>query len=134
MSAEEAFYALLNAAVQADGQAHIFETVTVRALIGRTPTLAHLSQADISALHDKINARLTPDKLEGLVINACQSLRVVRPDASRAVFAHCCDIALADRHVCARESKLLDLMVKTLSIPPDDAEEIMRVMRIKNRH
>jgi hypothetical protein len=134
MSKEEAFIAILSAAVLIDGEADGRETEEIDALIRRTRTLSPLKPNEVSAFKDKIAPRLAKDKINDLLMDACASLKQEKPDVALSLFAHCCDLVFADHHVRNDERTFLQTLIRELSIPETDAEMILRAMKAKNAH
>ncbi len=52
----------------------------------------------------------------------------------RAIYAHCADIAHADRTVKRRELRVLKFIARELRLPGEDRRKIDLVMDLKNRH
>lgn len=134
MSKEEAFYALLAAAVMVDEEEHAQEAQELAALAARTRTLSVLSQSDIAAIREKIAPRLAKDKIKDLIVDACSSLKQEKPDVGLAIFAHACDIIFADKVVKNQEKVFLKELVGHLGIAEADAEMMLKAIRAKNEH
>lgn len=88
MSKEEAFFALIAAAALIDDEQHAQEAEELQALVHRTRTLSALSRADMAAIEAKIRPRLTKDKIQDLIVDACSSLKQEKPDVGLSIFAH----------------------------------------------
>jgi hypothetical protein len=52
----------------------------------------------------------------------------------RAIYAHCADIAYADRAIAQSERRFMSFLAKELGIPPGERRKIDNVMELKNRH
>ena len=134
MTKEEAFLAVLSAAVMIDGEKDGREAEEFEALTRRSRTLAALKPNEAAAFKAKIEPRLTKDKINELVSDACASLKQEKPDVALSLLAHCCDIIFADQHVRTEERTFLQALIAALAIPEQDAEMILRALKIKNAH
>jgi tellurite resistance protein len=134
MTKEEAFLAVLSAAVMIDGEKDGREAEELEALTRRSRTLAALKPNEAAAFRAKIEPRLTKDKINELVSDACASLKQEKPDVALSLLAHCCDIIFADQHVRTEERTFLQALIAALAIPEQDAEMILRALKIKNAH
>ncbi len=134
MTKEEAFLAVLSAAVMIDGEKDGREAEEFEALTRRSRTLAALKPNEAAAFRAKIEPRLTKDKINELVSDACASLKQEKPDVALSLLAHCCDIIFADQHVRTEERTFLQALIAALAIPEQDAEMILRALKIKNAH
>jgi hypothetical protein len=56
------------------------------------------------------------------------------PSMRRAIYAHCADMAFADRQEKKSERRLLDFIAKDLRLSRADRQKIDAVMALKNRH
>lgn len=134
MTKEEAFLAILSAAVMIDGEKDGREAEELEALIRRSRTLAALKPNEAAAFKAKIEPRLAKDKINELVSDACASLKQEKPDVALSLLAHCCDIIFADQHVRTEERTFLQALIAALGIPESDAEMILRALKVKNAH
>jgi len=134
MSKEEAYFALLAAAMMIDQEENPQEAEELAALANRTRTLSALSKGDIVAIEGKIRPRLTKDKIQDLIVDACSSLKQEKPDVSLAIFGHCCDIVFADKVVKNQEKVFLKELVTQLNLNDGDAEMMLKAIRAKNEH
>ncbi len=134
MSKEEAFFALIAAAALIDDEQHAQEAEELQALVHRTRTLSALSRADMAAIEAKIRPRLTKDKIQDLIVDACSSLKQEKPDVGLSIFAHACDIIFADRVVKNQEKVFLKDLVTHLGVADVEAEMMLKAIRAKNEH
>ncbi|MFN7179060.1 TerB family tellurite resistance protein [Hyphomonas sp.] len=134
MTKEEAFYALLAAAMLIDGEADEREEQELAALAQRTRTLSALKPGDLQKLKEKIDPRLQKGSIDSLIADACASLRSESPAVGLAIFGHCCDIVLADRIVRNEEKIYLKTLIEKLSIDQKEAESMLHAIRAKNEH
>lgn len=134
MTKEEAFYALLAAAMMIDQEENAQEAEELLALANRTRTLSALSKADLVAIEGKVRSRLTKDKIQDLIVDACASLKQEKPDVGLALFGHCCDIVFADKVVKNQEKVFLKDLVTHLNINDTEAEMMLKAIRAKNEH
>ena len=75
MTKEEAFLAILSAAVLVDGEKDAREAEELEALIRRSRTLSALKPNEVAAFKAKIEPRLAKDKINELVSDSCASLK-----------------------------------------------------------
>ncbi len=146
LTAPEAFYAIMAAAVFADGIRDDRETEELRALSHRTVTLTDFARKEptkFSELEKSTLARFEgqqgPDlarKALELAKDACATIRQSKEAGSLAysAYAHAVDIVLADSRVKDLEMKFLNVVAKELQIPRRDAAEILTVLGKKNKH
>jgi tellurite resistance protein len=134
MTKEEAFYALLAAAMLIDEEEHAQEAEELTALVHRTRTLSAVSRSDMTAIEGKIRPRLAKDKIKDLVADACSSLKQEKPEVALAIFGHACDIIFADRVVKNQEKAFLKDLIGHLGISEAEAETMLKAIRAKNEH
>lgn len=125
---EEAFLCLILSAAFADGRVVEEEQEEIRALAHRSRTLKNMSLNDLAEANRTVLKRRT-ERSEWLQ-EACEALPA---DMHLAVFAHCLDIALADGVLVQAEAEFLESLIQNLSINPEDARMITKVVSLKNR-
>ena len=132
MSREEAFMALLLAAVWSDLKEDLREVEEKRALERRTRTLSTLTPEQLVAMKDRLRPRLVADRFNHLVEDACSSLANEKPDVRLSIFAHCVDIVFCDRRLDKMEKSFLTDLTARLKIDDQDATNILKALKEKN--
>lgn len=128
-SIPEAFMALILGAAFADHDLAPEERQEIAALIKRSRTMKRLSDAELAAVNQTVNARL--NERESAIAEACHALPV---DMRVSVFAHCVDITLADGKLLESEAKYLNEITHLLGLEETRAREVMAVIMHKNRY
>ena len=125
----EAFLCLILSAAFSDGDVSIEEQEEIRAIAHRSRTLKSLDENELAAANRTVLQRWEdrPDWLS----EACEALP---REMHHSVFTHCLDITLADGALVASEVAYLDQLVSLLNIDPGEAEQIIKVISIKNRY
>ena len=124
--------ALLVAAAHADGDVAPEEEIEIDALLVRARSMIAMSpeQVDrcVTECRDIMRGQ---NSVSSLVTHACRQLPV-EDGLGEAVFAHCVDIALADRKLLLVEREFLDDMAEALHLPKALTDKIVTVMSWKN--
>jgi uncharacterized tellurite resistance protein B-like protein len=127
-----AFYTILAIATEVDGYVQDEERSELRALCRRTKTLFNIEDAEIDRMHRRIQPRFEKSKMGPLLEQACRS---ISGEAKRlSVFAHACDLIMADRIIQRSERDYLFQLHRLLGLAEDKAEEMLRVLKIKNAY
>jgi uncharacterized tellurite resistance protein B-like protein len=132
MTREEAFMALLLASVWIDRNEDPREVEEKRALEKRTRTLSGVPEKQIADMKDRLRTRLTPERIDHLIEDACDSLTSEKPDVRMSIFGHCVDVVFADRRFDKLEKKYLTTLIERLKIDHQDATAMISVLRDKN--
>lgn len=127
-SKEDAFYGVLFAAAMSDGSVSDSESEEVIALAHRTRTLKGVSQADLQAMHTRVEEQFKRD-FQSALNDACNS---VPSEVAYALFAHAVDIVFADGKVVTREVEFLKSLAEKLKLEESRAQETIRVLQAKN--
>jgi len=128
-SIPEAFLCLILSAAYADHQLAEEEKQEIAALIRRSRTMKRHTGTELAELNQAVVLKLRERK--DAVKEACQALPV---DMRPSIFAHCVDIVLADGQLLQLEAEFLNQITAFLSISADVAQQIQRVVMIKNRY
>jgi len=131
MSKEGAFYALLAAAVEADGFVSEEERYEFEALCGRIAFFESMSARSFAAMEAVIAPRLSKKKIAGLIEHAAKSLP---PRLRLAMFGHVCDLVMADRVMLLSERKFVERLQVLLKISDDDATRMAWAIKTKNAY
>jgi tellurite resistance protein len=129
---QEAFTGILLAAAAADADGHIAEEEAqgLWTAIERMKLFANFTPDKFNKMMDtllKLLKKGGPD----LLIDKCVP---ALPDELRStVFANACDLVLADGVVEPEEKAFIEKLQNRLSIPGDEAMDIVRIMVIKNQ-
>ena len=130
-SQQEAFLAILLAAMHADNEVVWQEKEYIQALVRRSKTMRDYinSPEALTAINLAVEERIKtrPDYLG----EAC---RAMPRDSHKAMFAHCVDIVFADGHMDDKERDFLDRLIAEMSITPDEAKIIVDVIYEKSRY
>ncbi len=121
----EAYMALLLAAAGADGHLGEEERYWLLWICRRSRVLSHLSTEALAAANESVIQRHRNG--ENVLQDAADSLP---GDLVPPVFAHCCQLALADSELQPAESRFLQELARALKIPEADATKILEVMLI----
>lgn len=127
-SKEDAFYGILYAAAAADGELSAHETQEVTALAQRTKTLRAISQADLQAIHGRVEEQFRRG-FDAAVNDACNS---IPPEVAASIFAHAVDIVFADGKVVTKEADFLRGLSEKLKLDDATAQKIIDTLQIKN--
>jgi uncharacterized tellurite resistance protein B-like protein len=132
MTREEAFMALLLASVWIDRNEDPREVEEKRALEKRTRTLSGVPEKQIADMKDRLRTRLTPERIDHLIGDACDSLTSEKLDVRISIFGHCVDVVFADRRFDKLEKKYLTTLIERLKIDHQEATAMINVLRDKN--
>ena len=128
-SIQEAFLCLILSTAFADGRVVEEEQEEIRALAHRSRTLKNMAPNEL-AQANRVVLQRRADRSDWLR-EACEALP---GDMHLAVFAHCLDIALADGVLAQAEAEFLESLIQHLTIKPEDARLITKVVSLKNRY
>lgn len=141
MSEPEAFYAVLAAAVFADGHVDFREREELSALAYRSVALSDLSRdhpAEFEAMRERVLARFDNPHTRAevaLAVAADAAPRIVaNPEMAFSAFAHALDIVMVDHQVVALEIEFIKHLAGWLRIDKEDATYAARFLRRKNRY
>lgn len=130
MSPAEAFAGIALAVVAADGYMADSEVSLLVTSISRMHLFRSYSDDVIRRMFDKLLGILRRQGVESL-LNAC--LKALPHDLHDTIFAVATDLVLADGEVTSEEEAVLTDLCNALEIPERTADEIIRVMLIKNK-
>ena len=131
MKVDKAFFALLAAAIEADGFVTAEERDELIAICHRTPFFEAMSLEALEGLQASLAPRLAKKKIADLTEHAARSI----PKTYRlSVFAHVVDLVMADRVVLQSERQFVERLQTLLRIGDEDAGRIARALKIKNAH
>lgn len=123
-SIAEAYLAVLLAAATADGRVDDAERQMILWISRRSRALRDMSVEALSAANESVNQRLqSADALQ----DACDTLPV---DLVPSVFAHCCQLALADGELSSEETRYLQQLASALKLEEAQAAKILEVILI----
>ncbi len=126
---QEAFLCLILSTAFADGRVVEEEQEEIRALAHRSRTLKNMTLNELAEAN-RVVLRRRAERSDWL-LEVCEALP---RDMHLAVFAHCLDIALADGVLVQAEAEFLETLIENLSITPEDAGLITKVVSLKNRY
>ncbi|NJN29608.1 MAG: tellurite resistance TerB family protein [Synechococcales cyanobacterium RM1_1_8] len=130
LSSPEAFAAIALAAVASDGYLSEEEAQSIPFILSHMQLFKAYSDDMMRRLFDKLLARLQHSGVEALVVSAKDSLE---PDLRETAFTVATDLVLADGVVTEEEETFLQDLQGKLGIDSDLAQQVVRVMTIKNR-
>ncbi len=128
-SIPEAFMCLVLSAAYADHQLAEEEKQEIAALIRRSRTMKRCTQAELATINQSVVGRMRDRK--NAIQEACQALPM---DMRPSLFAHCVDIVLADGQLVPSEAEFLNTITGYMGLPAERAQEIQRVILMKNRY
>lgn len=131
LSKPEAFAGVMLAVVAADGHISDEEGEAFMASINRMQMFREQSGAEHKAMMNKLFGVLKKQSAGELVKLAGAALS---PALREAAFAAATDLVFVDGSVDDAEKAVLENIQRALEIPDELAEQIVRVMEIKNRN
>lgn len=130
MNPAEAFVGIALAIVAADGYLADSEIDVLITLLGRMHLFRSYPSEVMRRMFDKLFGIMKRQGVEALVNQAIQSLP---HELHTTMFAVATDLVLADGEVTDEEETLLNDLSNAFDIPEETAQEIIRVMLIKNK-
>lgn len=132
---EEAFLCVLLAAALADNTAHELELEEIDALFHRLNIFEKQDRSKVTELRKKVQDKLRPDVAKPMKSDTWKSAAktIVKNKLGAAAFANAADIVFADRVVESEEVEFLRELISELQVETD-ANDIIRVIKIKNHH
>ncbi len=130
-SVQEAFLAILLAAMNADNEVVWQEKEYIQALVRRSKTMKEYinSPEALTAINISVE-----DRMKSRTDYLGEAVRAMPRDSHKAMFAHCVDIVFADGHMDDKERDFLDRLLEVMEITPDEAKTIVDVIYEKSRY
>ncbi len=128
---QRAIITLLVLTMEADGFAAPEEQFEINVLGVRSHSLHQLAAEEFEAEWRRAGAAMNK---YGPNAAADEALAALREDRRfrLAVYAHCLDVAYADRNVAVSERAFLQRLAERFDLPTTEAGRVAEVMRIKN--
>lgn len=133
MTVAQRQFIIMLAAAFADRKLAVEEDVEIRAIMARARSTQELSEEARARLWDEAMAERKAGRWSAYVDQAITYFPT-DPLMAHSIYAHCADIAYADRTLKASEMRFLRRLAKQLAIPSADRARINAVMEAKNRH
>lgn len=131
LSKPEAFAGVMLAVVAADGNISDEESDAFLGAINRMQMFREQSDGDHKAMMNKLFGILRKSDPGDLVTRAAATLT---SRLREAAFAAAADLVFVDGSVEDEERKILERIQRALEVPDELAQQIVRVMEIKNRN